>query len=268
MKSFSNVRSLHQKAPQHDFTICTLVTNHDEYAQMIESFQKAGFSEGNSDFLYIDNSQTNLEDGYSGLNKFLNEATGNYIIICHQDILLSFDTIETLYARIDEMNQRDPNWGILGNAGFAGLSEKYYRISDPWRMDTTIGKLPAKVKSLDENFLVIKNEANLSLSRDLKGFHMYGADVCTMASLLGWNAYVINFHLYHKSAGNCNESFSQSRNAFMTKYTRALSSLYLRTTCTTMIITNSAWLNWVLNRKMIYSIKKRLENISNKLSDA
>jgi len=265
MKSTPNVRSLSQKAPSHDFTVCTLVTNHDEYQEMIASFQKGGFNENNTDFLYIDNSQTNLEDGYTGLNKFLNEATGNYIILCHQDILLSFDTIDTLYGRIDEMNQRDPHWAILGNAGFAGLSEKYYRISDPWQMDTTIGKLPAKVKSLDENFLVIKKEANLALSRDLKGFHMYGADMCTIASLLGWNAYVINFHLYHKSAGNCNESFARSREAFMTKYTRTLAPLYLRTTCTTMIITSSSFLNWVLNRKIIYSIKKRIENIASLL---
>ncbi len=262
MKSYPNVRSLPPKVARHDFTICTLVTHHDEYEAMIASFHTAGFSERNSDFLYIDNSQTNVDDGYTGLNRFLNEATGNYIIIAHQDILLSFDTIETLYARIEEMNQRDPHWGILGNAGFAGLSEKYYRISDPWRMDTTIGELPAKVKSLDENFLVIKKEANLALSHNLKGFHMYGADVCTIASLLGWNAYVIDFHLYHKSAGNCNESFSRSREAFMSKYTRTLSSLYLRTTCTTMIITNNRVVNWLLNRKIIYSLKKRIENIT------
>jgi len=41
-----------------------------------------------------------------------------------------------------------------------------------------------------------------------------------------------------------------------------LSSLYLRTTCTTMIITNNRVVNWVLNRKIIYSFKKRLENIT------
>jgi len=52
----------------------------------------------------------------------------------------------------------------------------------------------------------------------------------------------------------------------MTKYTRTLAPLYLRTTCTTMIITSSSFLNWVLNRKIIYSIKKRIENIFNKLN--
>lgn len=247
------------------FSVCTLVTDISEYQEMVQSFKNAGFSDENSEFLYIDNSKGNSYDGYGGLNRFLNTASGRYIIICHQDILLNYDDKEKLLTLIQEMERHDPDWAVLGNAGFNGFTEKYYRISDPWGEDTHIGQLPAKVKSLDENFLVVKNEANLALSHDLNGFHMYGADLCTIASILGWNAYVIDFHLYHKSAGNCNQSFAQGRQNFINKYTKILSSIYLRTTCTTMIITRNSLVNWIINRKLVFSIRKRWEKIQSRL---
>lgn len=245
------------------YSICTLVTNFDEYQEMIDSFKCAGFTDNETEFFYIDNSNGNSEDGYTGLNKFLNLATGKYIIICHQDVLLKFDTINILNQRIREMDNFDPHWAILGNAGFNGFTEKYYRISDPWGENTHIGELPAKVKSLDENFLLIKNEANLALSHDLKGFHMYGTDLCNIASFLGWNAYVIDFHLYHKSGGNCNESFVIAKQSFIDKYSNLIKTLYIRTTCTPMIITPNRLCNKLLNRKFFYSIRKRIENIVN-----
>lgn len=246
--------------PVKIFSICSLVTDLDEYSEMINSFKDAGFNDDNSEFFYINNCNGNSDDGFSGLNKFLNLATGTYIIICHQDILLKFDNIEILNQRIVEMNTLDSNWAILGNAGFNEFTKKYYRISDPWGNDTRIGQLPAKVKSLDENFLLIKNEANLSLSHNLIGFHMYGTDLCAIASILGWNAYVIDFHIYHKSGGSCNETFTLAKQSFIDKYSKLLSTLYIRTTCTPMIITSNPFLNRLLNRKIIYSIRKRIEN--------
>ncbi|MDD5052461.1 MAG: hypothetical protein PHO27_06990 [Sulfuricurvum sp.] len=259
------MKNINTYSIEKTYSVCTLVTNFNEYQEMIASFKEAGFTEKNSDFFYIDNSDINNDDGFSGLNKFLNRSTASYIIICHQDILLKYDNIDILNQRIAEMDVIDSNWAVLGNAGFAGFTEKYYRISDPWGDNTKIGQLPAKVKSLDENFLLIKNDANLALSHNLKGFHMYGADLCTIASFLGWNAYVIDFHLYHKSGGNCNQSFALSRKHFIKKYTDILASLYIRTSCTTLIITNSPICNWIINRKIFYSAKKRLENIQSKL---
>jgi len=243
------------------FSICTLVTNHDEYQEMVHSFKSAGFSDENSEFLYIDNSQGNTYDGYSGLNRFLSTAGGKYIILCHQDVLLSFDTVQILLARIGEMDTLDPNWAILGNAGYGDFNTKLYRITDPWEDNQTVGALPAQAKSLDENFLLVKNEANLTLSHNLKGFHLYATDLCTIAGLLGWNAYVIDFHLYHKSAGSCSESFFEAKKAFIDKYSKSMHLLSIRTTCTMMLITAYPWINRLINKKIFYSIKKRMDYI-------
>lgn len=242
-----------------DFTICTLVTNLQEYQEMVVSFNNAGFTKENSEFLYIDNSDGNTYDGYSGLNKFLNIAIGKYIIICHQDILLNFDNIDKLKQCITEMDTIDSDWGVLGNAGFYDTYRKLYCITDPWGENQRMGNLPSKAKSLDENFLVVKNEANLALSHNLKGFHLYAADLCTIASILGWNAYVIDFHLFHKSAGNLNESFFSSKKAFIDKYSNHVKSFTIPTTCTLMIITGYSFLNRFLNKNFFYRVKQRLD---------
>lgn len=256
------MKKLTQTTLLYEFSVCTLVTNLQEYQAMVDSFKNAGFNEQNTEFIYIDNSEGNAYDGYSGLNRFLNTADGKYIIICHQDILLNFDNIDTLRQRITEMDTIDPAWAILGNAGYGDFNTKLYRITDPWGENQKVGKLPAKAKSLDENFLLVKNEANLALSRNLKGFHLYATDLCTVAAILGWNAYVVDFHLYHKSAGSCSESFFAAKQAFIEKYSHHSKPFAIRTTCTMMIITSYSFLNSFLNKKFFYSIKKRLDLFS------
>jgi len=244
-----------------EFSICTLVTNMDEYNEMLKSFNTAGFDDLNCEFLYIDNSNENKYDAYSGLNKFLNIAIGKYIILCHQDILLNFDNIEVLSTRIKEINEIDPNWAILANAGYKDFNNIALRITDPWGTNRNIGTFPSKVNSIDENFILVKNDANLTLSNDIGGFHLYGTDLVVIADILGYTSYVIDFHLYHKSGGNANESFYKNKQRFIKKYTKVTTSKFIRTPVTMFIITSFNFLNYICNRKLCYSTKKRWDKI-------
>ena len=248
------------------FSVCTLVTDIEEYSQMKDSFHLAGFNNENSEFIYIDNSSFNKYDGYDGLNRFLTVAQGKYIILCHQDIVLKFDTIETLTARIEEMNTVDSNWALLGNAGYRDFNRVALRITDPYGDSRNFGPFPAKVVSLDENFIIAKKSANLALSNDMKGFHLYGTDLCLIASILGFSAYVIDFHLYHKSGGTCGTNFYGVKKELIQKYQRALSAKYVRTPCTNLFLSNCRLLNYVLNKKIMYSVKKRFDYLYAKLS--
>ena len=246
------------------FSICTLVTDKEEYSQMLDSFENAGFNSENSEFLYIDNSSSNKYDGYSGVNKFLNKSTGKYIILCHQDILLKFDNIATLNQKIEEMDKVDEDWAILANAGFQDFNNVALRITNPWGEDRKIGDLPSKVHSVDENFILVKNEANLALSNNIGGFHLYGTDLVTIANILGYTAYVIDFHLYHKSGGNANLSFYDNKKRFITKYQEALAPKFIRTPVTPIFLSSSKFLNSLLNRKLGYSLRKRWDKIVEK----
>ena len=71
--------------------------------------------------------------------------------------------------------------------------------------------------------------ANLAVSRDLHGFHMYGADLCLIADILGWSAYVIDFHLHHTSPGYVDVTYHQAKADLRNKYQRAFRPRWIKT---------------------------------------
>jgi hypothetical protein len=218
------------------FSICTLVTDHGEYAEMVRSFRAGGFDGADCEYLFLDNSQENAFDAFQGGNIFLGEAAGEFIILCHQDVMLLDDDRNALNARMSELDRLDPHWALCGNAGGTEVGDRVIRISDPHGADQAWGSFPARATALDENFIVVRRDANLSLSHDLSGFHLYGADLCILADVLGWSAWVIDFHLHHKSPGRADSSFYVSERALQEKYKRAFRSRSVTTTCTTFTL--------------------------------
>ncbi|MGV3640113.1 MAG: hypothetical protein ACO1NZ_06300 [Adhaeribacter sp.] len=254
----------HLPARPVTYSICSLVGNLAEYALLLDSCRKAGFDAGNSEFLYVDNSQGNKYDAYAGLNKLVAKASGTYILLVHQDVEFIFDAEPVLRQRLAEMDRLDPRWAVLGNAGGADVKREYHRLSYP-HGSVNRGPFPQKVSSLDENFLLLKKSAGLGFSPDLQGFHLYGTDLCLQAEQKGFSCYVIDFHLLHKSTGNINESFYQAREAFMRRYAPHLRPRYIRTTCTTMFISSSPLLNEVMNKAWMVSLAKFVKKIELKL---
>ena len=225
------------------FSICTLVTNHDEYAEMVRSFRSGGFDRPDCEYLYIDNSRGNAFDGFQGCNLFLREAHGDFIILCHQDVLLLEDDRKVLEARLAELNSLDPDWALCGNGGGTKRGEIALRVSDPHGANQSKGTFPARALALDENFILVRRDANLALSHDLSGFHFYGADLCIIADILGRSAWVIDFHLFHKSPGRYDPGFFEAMRAVEDKYLRAFRSRAITTTCTTFTLHRSRLLH-------------------------
>ena len=246
---------------KYTFSICTLVTRKNEYQEMLETFSAKGFTNENSEFIYIDNSETNKADGYSGLNQFLAQSKGKYTIICHQDIRLEFDDIVKLKQCLKEMDELDPNWAILGNAGATcDFATKHIRITDPTGSDKRTSEFPSKVESLDENFLVIKNGLNIGVSRDLSGFHFYGTDLCLQADMRGYSAYVVDFHLHHLSEGNRDITFDSCKQNLINKYEYALRPRFVQTSCVYLYITGSSFFKVLFNNKLIFRFKRLKDN--------
>ncbi len=221
------------------YSICSLITSRTEYTEMLASFRTHGFTGPSCEFLYIDNSQGNAFTAYDGLNRLMDAARGELIVLCHQDIRLLTDGRGALDAGLAELDARDPAWAVAGNAGGTGIGRLAMRISDPHGDDRRIGSLPERALSLDENFLVLKRSARVGLSRDLTGFHFYGADLCLAADVMGYTAYVINFHLRHLSDGRISPAFYQARKAFRAKWSRALRPRWMQTTCGLMRLSGS-----------------------------
>ena len=214
------------------YTIATLVNDADQYAAMRASFRAFGFEGPDCEFISIDNTGVSQTEAYAGLNQLLDRARGRFVILCHQDVRLIGDGRRQLEDRLAELERRDLSWALAGNAGGIGPGRLALRITDPHGKDRRIGDFPQQVVTLDENFIVLKRTARLGFSRDLAGYHLYGADLCLVADILGYTAYVIDFHLEHLSPGTKAAEFHGAEAAFRQKWSRALRSRWLQTTCT------------------------------------
>ena len=240
-----------QTTYRYEFSICTLVTRKKEYAEMMASFVSHGFTHDSCEYLYVDNTQGCQYDAFRGLNLFLQRAQGKYIILCHQDILLHDHNRLDLSQRIRQLDSIDPKWGILGNAG--GINLKWVAMHVTQKSGKRLKEelLPLKTMTVDENFMLVKNDANLAFSSNLAGFHMYGTDMCLIADVLGYSAYVIDFNLLHKSDGNADESFYSLKRALIKKYHKAFQSRFISTTITRFYISGSCWGNLLGNSSII-----------------
>jgi hypothetical protein len=214
------------------FTIGTLVNDAENYRLMRRSFIAGGFTAEQCEYLVVDNTGSEQTSAYEGLNRILDTARGRYVVLCHQDVRLIAEGRYELESRISELETRDPAWAVAGNAGGVAPGRLALRITDPHGSDRRVGRLPARVASLDENFIVVKRSSHVGFSRDLNGFHLYGADICLVADVLGYNSYVIDFHLAHLSPGNKQSlAFQEAERAFQAKWSKALRSRFVQTTC-------------------------------------
>lgn len=246
---------------EQDFAFYTLVTCFDEYKEMVDSAKRAGFDREKINFFYFDNTFENSYDGYKAINLAIKNSDALYIIVCHQDILFKFDDCDYLIEKIEEVNKLDPNWAVLGNAGRNNKGEYFINITDP-NGRQKIGKFPNEVMSLDENFLVINARASIGCSNNLNGFHLYGTDLCQNANYLGYSCYVIDFHLYHKSAGKLNEDFFKCRKDYtsLQKYRKKSEIIY--TACTKFYCSNNSFLNYFFNFKLMNKIYRIVKGIN------
>jgi hypothetical protein len=236
------------------FSVCTLVTDPAQHAAMRASFEAHGFTPDRAEFLHLDNSAGNGWDAYRGLARLLGMARGRHVILCHQDIRLIGDGADVLEGQLAALEARDPDWAVAGNAGVTEEGELTLHISDPHGEDQRRGTLPARVASLDENFLVVKGASGLRPSAALEGFHLYGTDLCLQARVAGRTAWAIDFHLRHLSGGRVDAGFLAQQDRFERHWgARVGRTAVIRTTCTTLTLRTGLlgrWLGaWRLRRR-------------------
>ena len=239
---------------KYQYAICTLVTDWDQYGQMLDSFIDAGFTTDDCEYRYADNTDGNSFDAYKGINHFLQNADAEYVIICHQDILLKFDKRQQMEAQITEINRKDERWAVLGNAGTNNLYLTSMKVTHEDMICHNNGVMPSQVKSLDENFLLIKKSANIALSGDLSGFHLYGTDVCLIAECLGYTAYAIEFNLMHLSEGKLDPSFDSLSEQLQRKYASFFRDRYIKTTITRFYLSSNVLLRFMMNISFVQNI--------------
>ena len=186
-----------------------------------------------TEYILIDNSSKKI-DCYQALNIFIDQCNGDYILVCHDDILFENLEYEYLLNQITKKTKSDPSASLFGVAGvsrsnknighfFDAKGERYWGMSE--------GDLAS---SLDEFFLVIRKNSGLSVSDGLKGYHFYGTDLCLNAKEKGLSCYVIDFPVTHYSTGNMNGSFFEARDDFEKHLQKKGLKQFITTTCTVL----------------------------------
>ena len=225
------------------FSFCTLVSDFDLYQKFRDSAANAGF-EDDCEFLTTDNTGTSQTDAYAGLNSMLDQAKGEIVILCHQDILLEFDNRAELENKLASLPE---DWAVCGIAGISELGAPTVRISDKHGENQKNGSFPAHVTSLDECFLVVRKQSGTRLSNNISGFHLYGTDICLIAEMLGWRAFVIDFHIRHLGEGSIRQDYFDAAAAFEKKWSYQLRDRYLRTTAKSMYLSGRRQ-SWVVQK--------------------
>ena len=213
---------------------------------MKASFLSTGFSEDICDYKLLDNSTGNTHDPYLTINQALTEAKQQYIIFCHQDILLNkTHGYDQLIDQLEKLNAMDPNWAIAGNAGYKENLSPVVKVDDPHSFQH-YQELPERVYSLDENFFVIKTSSDLRCSENLSGFHLYATDLCLQATKRNLSCYVIDFYMTHLSGGDTSSSgFQGSLVRFNQNWNQAFLFCFIRTPCTFLSLSRSSFIRWL-----------------------
>lgn len=201
------------------FTFLCLVASDASYRRLLQSAEAKGFTPENSEFLALDNRGANRFDGYDAFRRGLAEARGRYVVFSHDDVEFVADGADDLLARLAELDAHDPDWVLAGNAGGLRPATLAVHIMDPHSSENRVVG-PTLVESLDENFIVMRRDRPVVNSYDLRGFHLYGADLVRLAEIMGGRAYVIPFLLRHHSPGKVKEDFAPLRQRFFNKYRR------------------------------------------------
>lgn len=223
------------------FSICTIVNNDKKYRASLAEWHRQGFRGADCEFLFCDNRGGNQFDGFQSSRLFLDSARGKYVVLTHLDSRPRV-TKKHLLEILENLEKLDPRWAIVGNAGvqqgtlrFVTLGLVMPNYSYRKKEEDFI-----QVEALDENLLIVKAEARLSLSHDLKGFHLYGLDLSDMARRLGRTCYVAKMPWYHGSHGTLNRQFYKQVRAFEKKMREYRHMKLWGTNCTFLSWSHSA----------------------------
>ena len=148
-----------------------------------------------------------LQRGFTSAGKAYNAglaaAKHDVIVFAHQDVYLPEDWLQNLERALVQLNENDPNWGVLGVFGISGNHQPtgYCYSTGLKRILGAPFAAPIEAVSLDELVLVVRRSSGMTFDEQLPGFHLYGTDICTQAQARGMRNYIVSAFCIHNSNG-------------------------------------------------------------------
>lgn len=144
------------------------------------------------------------------LNIGIEKAKSDILVLCHQDVLFYEDWVDKLFERIEEVENRTKNWGVLGTAGISKRDDTIGVVhsmkgSIQWQSTKRARVYP--VQTVDEHCMIIRKSSGLKFDeKNFNGFHFYGPDICLSSLSKGMRNFGILCPLVHDSASGSLES--------------------------------------------------------------
>jgi hypothetical protein len=136
-------------------------------------------------------------------NVALSECELDIMVFVHQDVYLPRGSSEALSHWTRRVASMDRDWGVCGVVGRT-RSGNSAGCAYSTGLDRFVGRPfqePIEVRTLDEIVLVIRRSSGLRFDEGLRGFHLYGTDICLEAEKRGMRNYVIPCYVLHNSNG-------------------------------------------------------------------
>jgi hypothetical protein len=194
--------------------IATFVSDEAVYADMRASFEAAGFVPPLVAYEVLHDLD---DDPFRAITR-LGRLDVELVVLVHQDVRCDQGHgIDDLFASVATL---DPDWAVAGNAGVTSDGSSIRNLVDPWG-DSRAAPLPRAVVVLDENLLVLRPRRRPRCSESLRGFHLYGADVCLNAARDGSSCWVVDFRVTHLSGGSL-DGFADAVDRFSAVWSRSV----------------------------------------------
>ncbi len=146
-----------------------------------------------------------LQRGYgsasAAYNAGIEKASADLLVLVHQDVYLPAGWLAGLARAVAALSEQDPDWGVLGvwgirpsgeGAGFLYCGANRGVLGDAF-------KGGVEVETLDEVLLIVRKSSGVRFDGQLRGFHMYGADICLEARRQRRKCYAVAAFCVHNT---------------------------------------------------------------------
>jgi len=136
-------------------------------------------------------------------NEGWRRVNGDVVCFIHQDVYLPSGWVQDVLDTLETLASIDKDWGVVGVYGvdIGGERHGWIYSSGLRRVLGRAFEVPQRVRTLDEVVIITRRGTNLWFDEALRGFHLYGTDICLQAEEHGRRNYVVPAFCIHNSNG-------------------------------------------------------------------
>ncbi|KAA9131972.1 sulfotransferase [Marinihelvus fidelis] len=131
----------------------------------------------------------------------VDKARHDLVAVVHEDVHLVDGWQQCLEQSLMQLEESDPDWGLVGAVGWDNQKQVKGHWSDPHQYGNTFAENAspfAEVVRLDEQILIFRRNSGVVFDPDLPSIHNIGRDLSEQLRSRGRKTYAINAPTTHK----------------------------------------------------------------------